>query len=366
VIVEPGPLIDPEHDAIDEPRPLVDCEHHVIVGSFDDVEPYLPDGWRVRMREGEFTIPRPGPHPGTELEARAVAGADAAAAAAALAPDLTHAVLVASQPLASQGWLGHRMSAVFAAAVNDHVIAQWLPADPRFRFAISVSAHDGQMAADEIRRLGSHPAAVAVSFSPIAVNLGQRHYEPIYAAASDHGLAVIVHPGGFEGNVVGPAALGGVGPRTPEEVFCLLPQVAMSSVSSLVFEGVFERHPGLRVVFAGFGFAWAPIVVWRMDSEWRGLRVEVPWLARSPSQVVAEHIRFVVDGAVERDNGGQRLAAMLDPSALIWGSDVPFAGGGTASLAAVPPALRGRIGGANALETFTRLRGHPTTEGQHV
>ena len=259
------------------------------------------------------------------------------------------------------------MSAVFAAAVNDHVVADWLPADPRFRFAISVSAHDGQMAADEIHRLGAHPAAVAVSFSPIAVNLGQRHYEPIYAAASDHGLAVIVHPGGFEGNVVGPASLAGVGPRTPEEIFCLLPQIAMSSVSSLVFEGVFERHRALRVVFAGFGFAWAPILGWRMDSEWRGLRVEVPWLERPPSEVVAEHVRFVVDGAVERDTASRRLAAMLDPSALLWGSDAPFAGGGIDSLAAAPPELRTQIAGPNALDTFARLRaGQPTTEGQHV
>jgi uncharacterized protein len=347
--------------------PLVDCEHHALVGCFEDIEPHLPDGWRVRMRDGEFSIPRAGPHPGTELEAHAVDGSDPAAAAAALDPELTHAVLVPAQPLASQGWLGHRMSAVFAAAVNDHLVADWLGVDPRFRFAISVSAHDGEMAAEEVHRLGGHPAAVAVSFSPIAVNLGQRHYEPIYAAAVEHGLAVIVHPGGFEGNVVGPARLAGVGPRTPEEVFCLLPAVAMSSISSLVFEGIFERHRGLRVVFAGYGFAWAPIVCWRMDSEWRGLRVEVPWLKRPPSEVVAEHVRFAVDGAVERDNGSMRMAAMLAPEALVWGSDVPFAGGGPESLAAAPTELRSRIAGANALETFTRLQtGHTTTEGQHV
>ncbi len=236
------------------------------------------------------------------------------------------------------------------------MISAWLPADPRFRFAISVPSHDGQAAAEEIRRIGGHPAAVAVCFSPVAVNLGQRHYHPIYEAACEHDLAVIVHPGGPEGNVVGPAALGGVGPRTPEDTFCLLPQVAMSSVSSLVFDGVLDLFPQLRVVFAGFGFGWAPSVVWRMDSEYRGLRVEVPWLTRVPSEVVSDQVRFVVDAAVERDPGTWTIAAMLGDGALVWGSDVPFAGGGIDSLAGGDEQTRDRVLGANALDTFHRLR----------
>jgi len=46
---------------------------------------------------------------------------------------------------------------------------------------------------------------------------------------------------------------------------------------------------------------------------------------------------------------------MLGERALIWGSDVPFAGGGIESLAGSPDAMRDRILGANALDTFLRL-----------
>jgi predicted TIM-barrel fold metal-dependent hydrolase len=249
------------------------------------------------------------------------------------------------------------MAAVFCSAVNDHVIARWLPEDPRFRFAVVVSAHDGEVAAEEIRRVGGHAAAAAVCLSPIAVNLGQRHYHPIYAAASELGLPVIVHPGGFEGNVVGPAELGGVGPRTPEDTFCLLPQVAMSTISSLIFDGVFRRFESLRVVFAGFGFGWAPPLLWRMDAEWRGLRIEVPWLTRAPSEVAAEHIRFVADEAAEHGEPGTwALAGMLAEEALLWGSDAPFAASdATRVLELVPEALRDRVASANAAETFPRL-----------
>lgn len=339
------------------PHAVIDCEHHVIVERLEDLAPYLPAGWLARLSMGEFAMPRPGPHPGAELEAGPLpGGGDPAQASAGLAPETTHAVLIPSQPLVSSGWLGARMAAVFSSAVNDFVADRWLAADSRFRFAITVAPHDGEAAAAEIRRLGSHPGAVGVCFSPIQVNLGQKHYRPIFEAAAEHDLAVIVHPGGFEGNVVGPAALGGVGPRTPEDTFCLLAQVAMSAISSLVFDGTLEQFSQLRVVLAGFGFGWAPPVIWRMDSEWRGLRIEVPWLTRAPSEVIGDQVRFVVDAAVERGSGTWMMAEMLPENSLVYGSDVPFAGGGTGVLDGCEDELRSRILGPNALDAFQRLK----------
>ena len=334
---------------------IIDCEHHVVVEGLDDLAPHLDGSWHQRLQMGEFAMPRSGPHPGVELAVRpGQGGADPQAASAALGASVSHALLIPSQPLVTSGWLGHTMAAAFCSAVNDLVAARWLPADERFSFAVMVPAHDGRLAAEEIRRAGSHQRAAAVCLSPIAVNMGQAHYHPIYEAASELDLPVIVHPGGFEGNVVGPAVLGGVGPRTPEETFCLLPQIAMSNLSSLIFDGIFERFERLRVIFAGFGFAWAPPLLWRMDSEWRGLRIEVPWLTRAPSEVAADHVRFVADGAVEHEDAGTwALAGMLGERALLWGSDTPFAGG--YGIDALPEDLRRMAGFANAAESIPRL-----------
>jgi predicted TIM-barrel fold metal-dependent hydrolase len=273
--------------------------------------------------------------------------------AESLDPAVERALLISSQALVSSGWLSHTMAAVFSAAVNDHLLERWAGSDPRFRIAISVPPHDGELAAREIRRVGSHPSVAAISMSLVAVNMGQRHYHAIYEAATELGLPVIVHPGGFEGSVVGPAVLGGVGPRTPEETFSLLPQVAMANLASLVYDGVFERFPELRVVFAGYGFAWAVPLLWRLDAEWRGLRVEVPWLTRAPSEVVGDHVRFVIDGAAELGAAAWRLAGMLPPRTLLYGSDAPFAH--AVSLHAAPAALAAEIATTNAAETFPRL-----------
>jgi predicted TIM-barrel fold metal-dependent hydrolase len=332
---------------------MIDCERHVLIERLGDLEPYLDSSWRHRMLAGEFALPPAGPHPGVQVEATRVGAESPQEVAASLDPSAERALLVSSQALVSSGWLSHTMAAVFSAAVNDHLLERWAGSDPRFRIAISVASHDGELAAREIRRVGSDPAVAAVCLSLVAVNMGQRHYHPIYEAASDFGLPVIVHPGGFEGSVVGPAVLGGVGPRTPEETFSLLPQVAMANLASLVYDGAFARFPELRVVFAGFGFAWAAPLLWRIDAEWRGLRVEVPWLTRPPSEVVGDHVRFVVDGAAELGAGAWQLASMLPPGTLVYGSDAPFAR--PLALGDVPGAMRAEITVENARETFPRL-----------
>jgi uncharacterized protein len=337
--------------------PVVDVERHVLVRGLDDLLPHLPQAWRHRFTESEFVLPPTGPHPGVEIERHQITdGFDAEATAAALDPDTLAALLIAPQTLVTSGWLGHDAATTFHRAVNDYLVDRWLPADHRFHLAVSVSVQDIDAAVAEVRRLGDHPGIAAVTTSLIAVNMGHKHYHPLYAACAERGLPLVVHPGGFEGSVVGPAALGGVGPRTPEETFTLLPQVAMSNLSSMLFDGVFSRYPDLTVVFAGFGYGWVPPVLWRADSEWRGLRTEVPWLAQPPSEVAAEHVRFVVDGACETAGpGAWELAAMLPEQMLLFGSDAPYVPDPAATIAGVPAGLRDPVRHANALAAFPRL-----------
>lgn len=335
---------------------VFDAELHPLITSREGLLEYVADpSWRQRLGSGEFALPPASPHPGAQLEGAAVDpdAADPAAVAAALGEEVEAAVLVPAQAMATAGWLGGTMAAVFCAAVNDLLLAEWLPAEPRFRLALAVAPHDGFAAAEEIERVGGRPGVAAVCMPLMAIAMGQRPYHPIYAAAERLGLPVVVHPGGFEGSVIGPAALGGIGPRTPEETFTLLPQVATANLASLIYDGVFQQFPRLRIVFAGFGFSWAPPVLWRADSEWRGLRVEVPWLTRPPSEYVGDHIRFVVDAACELRPEAWRVAAMLPGSSLIYGSDRPFGDGDAErALAGAPTELRERIAVGNARATF--------------
>ena len=53
---------------------------------------------------------------------------------------------------------------------------------------------------------------------------------------------------------------------------------------------MFDRFPGLRVILSGFGAAWLPSVLWRLDEFHRAGRLNGS--PRSPSEIVAEHVRF--------------------------------------------------------------------------
>lgn len=336
---------------------VLDCSLHPLVGRLDDLLPYMDEAMATRVTRSEFRLPNASPHPGVDVEAKGpAAGTDPAAVAAALPPGVERAILVPAQAMPTPGWLDHELAAAFVSAVNAYVVDRWLPADPRFRLAIALSPHQAPLAVREIERHGDVPGVVAAAMPPIAVAMGHEHHHPIYAALAERGLPLIVHPGGSEGEVVGAANIGGTGPRTPEETFTLLPQVAQANVGSLVFNGVFDLYPGLTVVFAGFGFEWAPTLLWRADSEWRGLRVAVPWLTRPPSAVISDHVRFVVDGASSALRpGAWEHAALLPDHVLLYGSDAPFNEvGPDAWLAAAPEALRPRVAYDNAASVFAR------------
>jgi predicted TIM-barrel fold metal-dependent hydrolase len=334
---------------------IIDCECHPLVASLSDLLPHMSSAWAHRFERSGFVLPSGSPHPGRDTEAdEALAGSGPAALAAALTPAVAAAILVPSQVMPSAGWCDHAMSAEYAAAVNRHLAAEWLDADPRFRLAAAVAPHDPELAAAEIHRAAEDPRVVAISTSVLAINMGHHHYRPIFAAAQEHGLPVMIHPGGSEGVAIGPPTLGGVGPRSREERYTLLPQVAQANIASLVYDGVFTRFPELKTVWAGFGFEWAMPLLWRADMEWRNLRIDVPWVTDPPSQYVARHVRLVVDdiGAAPAEQV-QGLAELVPEGVLLYGSDVPFGSADPeTTLRGIPDDLREAVARGNAEETF--------------
>lgn len=334
---------------------IIDCECHPLVENIDDLFPYMDRAWADRFVRSKFVLPRGYPHPGRDAS---LYGVDRVPTpqemGQALDPSVQTAVLIPSQVMPSAGWCDHAMSATFAAAVNDYVLDRWLGADPRFRLAVAVAPQDPDLAAVEIRRHAEDRRVAAASMSLMAVNMGHRHYEPIYEVACEFDLPLIIHPGGSEGVAVGPPTLGGVGPRSAEERYTLLPQVAQANIASLIYDGTFVRFPGLKVVFAGFGFDWVMPLLWRADMEWRNLRIDVPWVTKPPSEYTADHIRLVVDDlGVAPASAAQMIADLIPDEVLIYGSDRPFAAGDPgAVLDGIPERLRDRVAASNAEATF--------------
>src|SRR3546814_9696393 len=86
--------------------------------------------------------------------------------------------------------------------------------------------------------------------------MGNRHYQPIYEAAQRHDLPILLHVTGTENVYHGAPVVAGGWPESFIERYVSLSQVGEANLVSLVFSGVLERFPGLRVLFVEYGFSW--------------------------------------------------------------------------------------------------------------
>ena len=244
---------------------------------------------------------------------------------------------------------------VLMRAVNDWHAATWLDADPRWRGSIVVNVHDCQAAAAEIKRVAADSRFVQVlllvrSHAPY----GRREFRPLFAAAADVGLPIGIHFGGYGSNPI--TACGW--PSYYIEDHTGMNQAFEAQVISLVCEGVFSEIPDTRVALLEGGFAWLPAVMWRLDKNYRGLRSEVPWLDRLPSEYIRTHIRSTTQPMEEPDNP-QHLLQIIDmigeEQFLMFATDYPhwdFDAPNRALPSVIPSALKRRIFVDNAVDFY--------------
>ena len=249
------------------------------------------------------------------------------------------------------------MAAAFCRALNDWLVKEWLDRDPRLRGSIVVPMQNVEYAVDEIERCAKDRRFVQVLVLAMQeVPLGRRHFWPIYAAAIRHGLPLGIHAGSAYRNPV--TALGW--PTWYIEDYAAQAQGFQSQVASLITEGVFAKHPGLKVVLIESGVTWLPAFLWRFDKFWRGLRTEVPWVDRAPWELVRDHFRLTIQPldvpddphAVER-----AIEHLRCDDILLYASDYPHwqFDGDAVMPAGISPELRRKIAVDNPLATYGRL-----------
>jgi predicted TIM-barrel fold metal-dependent hydrolase len=250
------------------------------------------------------------------------------------------------------------MASAFCRAINDWIAKEWLDRDPRLRASIVIPMQSTEYAVDEIERCARDMRFVQVLVLAMQeVPLGRRQFWPIYAACERHGLPLGIHAGSAYRNPV--TALGW--PTWYIEDYAAQSQGFQSQVASLITEGVFAKHPALKVVLLESGVTWLPGFLWRFGKFWRGLRTEVPWVDRAPSEIVRDHFRLTIQpfDAPDSPHAVERAIEHLrSDDILLYASDYPhwqFDGN-----AVVPEgfsqALRRKIAIDNPLATYPRLK----------
>jgi len=249
------------------------------------------------------------------------------------------------------------MAMALCRAMNDWLAAEWLDREPRLRGAITVAPQAPELAAAEIARCAADRRFVSVLLPAMTeLPLGRRAHRPIFAAAERHGLAVTIHAGGTYRHP--PTATGW--PSFHAEDHAAQANIFQAQLLSLVYEGVFVDHPDLRVVLLDAGLGWLPQFLWRANKTWRGLRAEVPWVTRSPADIIRQHVRLSIQplqGPPDEAGMARLLAHLAADHMLLFATDYPHwrFEGNEAVPRQLPARLLPGLLRANALETYSRL-----------
>ena len=346
---------------METPNPTaIDCDSNAALPSIQALHPYLPAYWREQIDQTGFKGPVDRWYP-SELPTSARPGTrpPGGAPAASQLEFIQRDVLSASpHPVnailncdcAVESLHNPDAAAAVAHGLNEWLAAEWLAPEPRLRASIVVPVQYPEMAAKEIELMAGRPGFVQVLL-PIRSEApyGSRNYRPIFAAAARHQLPVGLHFGGAPGNA--PTPVGWTS-------FYLEDYAGMSSVFqtqliSLVCSGLFEEFPGLRVVLIEGGFTWLPPLLWRFDKNWKGLRREIPWVRRLPSEVIREHVRLTtapLDAPSDPRQLREVVAQLGSDELLLYASDYPHQHGSAPEgprLEALGPDLVARILFAN-------------------
>jgi predicted TIM-barrel fold metal-dependent hydrolase len=215
-----------------------------------------------------------------------------------------------------------------AAALNDWQANHWLDSHnnwhQRWRGSICAAIEDPEASAREIERWADHPymAQILIKAEP-RPPWGNPKYDPIWAAASKHDMPVSCHlsRSQFDELPIPPVGF----PSYNHDFMVTYSLLAANQVMSLIFDGVFDRFPTLRIVFVEHAFTWILPLMWRMDAIYDARKSWVD-IKRKPSEYVKEHIKFTtqpLDYPEDKTELTRALEWMECDKILLYSSDYP-------------------------------------------
>lgn len=323
-------------------QPVIDCDVHHELRAQDDLLSYLSDGWREYVLgpapQGRLPLfpgfPNSNPHGFDRGDAIPPEGGPPGSSLALLRSQLLdpfgieHAILTNGYGLYVAALPNPYFASDVARALNDYTVERWLDEEPRLAASIALAAQTPEVAAAEIRRLADHPRVVQAMLctNPVGHGFGHPLFDPIHRACAETGLPLAVHSLGDGASGAAAATLAGGRPNFYFEYHTGAVEGMMTHLMSFLAHGVFERYSSLRLVLDEGGVEWLPAFLRRLDTNYRGLRREVPWVKRLPSEYFADHVRVTTQPLNLASAGDELLAPMIAlhfEDVLMFSSDYP-------------------------------------------
>lgn len=219
-------------------------------------------------------------------------------------------------------------TAAMATATNEWLANHWLDSTnnwhQRWRGSICAAIEDPRSAVAEIEKWAGHPymSQILIKAEPRPA-WGDPQYDPVWAAATKHDITVSCHlsRGNYETMPMPPVGF----PSYNHDFMVTYSLLAANQVMSLIFDGVFDRFPTLRVVLVEHAFTWILPLMWRMDAIYAARK---SWMSikRKPSEYVKDHLKFTtqpLDYPEDKTELSRALEWMEAEKILLFSSDYP-------------------------------------------
>ena len=171
---------------------------------------------------------------------------------------------------------------------------------------------DGIKELQAIKQMGF--AGVMMSGQPGEADYDDPIYDPLWAAAVEMELPLAFH--------ILTSQQDGFKTRGPKiNAFQSIIRGCQDIMGMLIFSGVFERHPGLKVCCVEADAGWAPHYMYRMDHAYKRHRywLKGQELQRLPSEYFAENIWLTF----QDDWSAFKVKDLMNVRRLMWANDFP-------------------------------------------
>jgi predicted TIM-barrel fold metal-dependent hydrolase len=228
--------------------------------------------------------------------------------------------------------------AIGAARAHNRAMVEFCSADPRLLPTLYVPLLDLEQAGDlaaEAIAMGAAALLVA-SGCPPTHSPSHIALDTVWAQASDAGLPVVFHVGGT-GELIDPNYFNNGLPVPPdfhggEENFRSvdymgIPGPPAQTLATMIFDGVFERFPDLRVGVIEQGAIWVPSWMRQMEAAFDAFsrhEERLRSLSLRPSEYVRRQLRFT---PYPTEDVGW-IIEQAGPEVCLFSSDYPHVEGG--------------------------------------
>lgn len=224
------------------------------------------------------------------------------------------------------------------ARAHNRAMAAFCSADRRLLGVALTPLDDPDLALAEIEhafRLGLRAAWIAAD-APGGRSPGHPAHDRIWATLAERGMPFILHVGSSALQIPEPWMNDGfpdrVSARGGAEVIgskdlTVIHHASQRFISTLILDGVLERHPDLRGGVIEIGAGWAPDMIRRLDHAveiWSRSEPHLARMRRRPSEQVRAQLRFT---PYPFEDVGQLIRESW-PELYLFSSDYPHAEGG--------------------------------------